>query len=140
MVFAVNTPAQHAFAEHLADPQQPYLDLPQFYQAKRDLFTAGLANTPFRFLGCGGTYFVLADYSRISDLSEAEFAKKLIADYGVAAIPVSVFYDSPVDHRVVRFCLPRKKARCKTRLHVWRAFLAAEEKVNAGHARNSCKN
>jgi methionine aminotransferase len=107
MVFAVNTPAQHAFAEHLADPR-PYLDLPGFYQAKRDRFVAGLANTPFRALPCEGTYFVLADYSRISDLTEAEFAQKLIVDYGVASIPVSVFYDKPVDHRVVRFCFAKQ--------------------------------
>ena len=107
MVFAVNTPAQHAFAEHLADPR-PYLDLPGFYQAKRDRFVAGLAGTPFRALPSEGTYFVLADYSRISDLSEAEFAQKLIVDYGVASIPVSVFYDKPVDHRVVRFCFAKQ--------------------------------
>ena len=107
MVFAVNTPAQYAFAEHLADPR-PYLDLPEFYQAKRDLFVTGLARTPFRALACEGTYFVLADYSQISDLSEAEFAKKLIVDHGVASIPVSVFYDVPVDHQVVRFCFAKK--------------------------------
>jgi len=59
---------------------------------------------------------VLADYSRISDLSEAEFAKKLIADYGVAAIPVSVFYDSPVDHRVVRFCFAKKESTLQNAL------------------------
>ena len=107
MVFAVNTPAQHAFAEHLADPR-PYLELPGFYQAKRDRFVAGLARTPFRALPCEGTYFVLADYSQISDLREAEFAQKLIVDYGVASIPVSVFYDQPVDHKVVRFCFAKK--------------------------------
>ncbi len=107
MVFAVNTPAQYAFAEHLADPR-PYLDLPAFYQSKRDLFVSGLARTPFRALPCEGTYFVLADYSGISDLPEAEFAKKLIVDHGVASIPVSVFYDVPVDRRVVRFCFAKQ--------------------------------
>ena len=107
MVFAVNTPAQHAIAKYLEDPQ-PYLDLPNFYQAKRDLFLSGLAKTPFRALPCDGTYFVLADYSQISDLIEAEFAKKLVAEYGVASIPVSVFYDVPVQHRAVRFCFAKK--------------------------------
>jgi methionine aminotransferase len=107
MVFAVNTPAQYAFAEHLADPR-PYLDLPGFYQAKRDLFIQGLANTPFRALPCEGTYFVLADYSQVSNLTEAEFAKKLVTEYGVASIPVSVFYDAPVEHQVVRFCFAKE--------------------------------
>lgn len=108
MCFAVNTPAQHAFAAYLADPQ-PYLNLPSFYQAKRDLFVTGLAQTPFRALPCEGTYFVLADYSEVSTLGEVEFAKSMIVDYGVAAIPVSVFYDTPVENRVVRFCFAKKE-------------------------------
>lgn len=107
MVFAVNTPAQYAFAEHLTDPR-PYLDLPKFYQAKRDLFAAGLQQTPFVPLACEGTYFVLANYSQLSDLPEVEFAKKLIVDHGVASIPVSVFYDVPADHKVVRFCFAKQ--------------------------------
>jgi methionine aminotransferase len=108
MVFAVNTPAQHAFAAYLADPA-PYETLPVFYQAKRDLFVEGLRGTPFRVLPCPGTYFLLADYGAVSDLPEAEFAQKMIVDYGVAVIPVSVFYDRPVEHRVVRFCFAKKE-------------------------------
>jgi methionine transaminase len=107
MVFAVNTPAQHAFAHYLADPL-PYLSLPMFYQAKRDLFVEGLRETGFKLLPCEGTYFVLADYSALSDLPEVDFAQKMITDYGVAVIPVSVFYDTPLDNRVVRFCFAKK--------------------------------
>ncbi len=107
-VFAVNTPAQYAFAAYLEDPT-PYLGLPAFYQAKRDRFVDGLRATPFRLLPCEGTYFVLADYSTISSLPEVEFAQKMITDYGVAVIPVSVFYDTPQDHRVVRFCFAKKE-------------------------------
>jgi len=107
-VFAVNTPAQYAFAAYLEDPT-PYLGLPAFYQAKRDRFVDGLRATPFRLLPCEGTYFVLADYSAISSLPEVEFAQKMITDYGVAVIPVSVFYDTPQDHRVVRFCFAKKE-------------------------------
>jgi methionine transaminase len=107
MVFAVNTPAQHAFADYLNDPA-PYLTLPEFYQRKRDLFTTGLRDTPFKVLPCPGTYFLLADYSALSSLPEAEFAQKMIVDYGVAVIPVSVFYDKPHENRVVRFCFAKK--------------------------------
>jgi methionine aminotransferase len=106
-VFAVNTPAQHAFADYLREPT-PYLTLPAFYQAKRDLFVNGLKATPFRLLPCEGTYFVLADYSAISEAPEEEFAKTMITEYGVAVIPVSVFYETPQDHRVVRFCFAKK--------------------------------
>jgi methionine aminotransferase len=107
MVFAVNTPAQHAFADFLADPR-PYLTLPAFYQAKRDRLVAGLRETPFRVLPCEGTYFVLADYSALSDAPEPEFAQTMITKYGVAVIPVSVFYDKPHDRRVIRFCFAKK--------------------------------
>jgi methionine aminotransferase len=109
MVFAVNTPAQHAFAAYLADPL-PYETLPAFYQAKRDLFVAGLRDTPFKVLPCPGTYFVLADYSAVSSQPEAEFAQRMITEVGVAVIPVSVFYDRPVENRVVRFCFAKKDA------------------------------
>ena len=107
MVFAVNTPAQHAFARYLQDPA-PYFGLRHFYQAKRDRFRAGLARTRFKLLPCEGTYFVLADYSAVSDLPEAEFAQQMIVDYGVAVIPVSVFYRQPFENRVVRFCFAKK--------------------------------
>jgi methionine aminotransferase len=107
MVFAVNTPGQHAFATYLEDPA-PWFGLRHFYQAKRDRFRMGLAQTRFRLLPCEGTYFVLADYSSISELSEAEFAQKMIVDYGVAVIPVSVFYRRPFENRVVRFCFAKK--------------------------------
>jgi methionine aminotransferase len=51
---------------------------------------------------------VLADYSAVSALPEAQFAQRMIVDWGVAVIPVSVFYDQPVDHRVVRFCFAKR--------------------------------
>jgi methionine transaminase len=122
MVFAVNTPAQHAFAAYLSDPA-PYLDLPKFYQAKRDLFVDGLRDTPFRVLPCPGTYFVLADYSALGSAPEPEFAQTMIVKYGVAVIPVSVFYDSPIDRRVVRFCFAKKDETLREALRRIKAAL-----------------
>jgi methionine transaminase len=122
MVFAVNTPAQHAFAAYLSDPA-PYLELPKFYQSKRDLFVDGLRDTPFRVLPCPGTYFVLADYSALSSAPEPEFAQAMIVKYGVAVIPVSVFYDSPTDRRVVRFCFAKKEETLREALRRIRAAL-----------------
>jgi methionine aminotransferase len=115
MVFAVNTPAQHAFAAYLQDPS-PYLDLPAFYQAKRDLLIDGLRRTPFRVLPCEGTYFVLADYSALSSAPEPEFAQTMIVNYGVAVIPVSVFYDAPHDRKVVRFCFAKNDSTLRDAL------------------------
>jgi methionine aminotransferase len=108
-VFAVNHPMQSAIARFLEDPA-PYESLPAFYQAKRDRFLAGLARTRFRALPCPGTYFVLADYRAISDEPEVEFARRLVREHGVAAIPVSAFYQQPFDNGIVRFCFGKREA------------------------------
>jgi len=107
MVFAVNTPAQHALAAFLAEPAH-YESLPAFYQAKRDLFVAGLKGTRLRPLPCPGTYFVLADYGAVSDEPEADFAQRLVREHGVAAIPIAGLYSQPFDNRIVRFCFAKK--------------------------------
>jgi methionine aminotransferase len=106
-VFTVNTPVQHGLATYMADPA-PYLGLAAFYQQKRDLFRDGLRQTRFRLLPSDGTYFQCVDYSAISDMPEAEFAKWLTSEIGVAAIPVSAFYHKPTESGIVRFCFAKK--------------------------------
>ena len=114
-VFTVNTPVQHGLASYMADPR-PYLDLPAFYSAKRDLFRQGLETTRFRMLPGEGTYFQCVDISAVSDLSEVEFCKWLTAEIGVAAIPLSVFYGDGFDQRVVRFCFAKRDETLRTAL------------------------
>ncbi|MCX5541839.1 pyridoxal phosphate-dependent aminotransferase [Paraburkholderia sp. CNPSo 3076] len=114
-VFTVNTPMQFGLAQYLRDPK-PYLELPAFYQKKRDFFRAGLANTRFKLLPCEGTYFQCVDYSAISDLPEAEFSKWLTAEIGVAAIPVSAFYHEAHESGVVRFCFAKQESTLATAL------------------------
>jgi methionine transaminase len=106
-VFTVNTPVQHGLAAYMADPR-PYLDLPAFYQRKRDLFRAGLAKTRFKLLPSEGSYFQCVDISEVSELGEADFCKWLTTEIGVAAIPLSAFYGNGFDQRVVRFCFAKK--------------------------------
>lgn len=106
-VFTVNTPVQHGLAAYMADAR-PYLDLPAFYQRKRDLFRAGLAKTRFKLLPSEGSYFQCVDISDLSQLGEADFCKWLTAEIGVAAIPLSAFYGNGFDQRVVRFCFAKK--------------------------------
>lgn len=106
-VFTVNTPVQHGLAAYMNDAQ-PYLDLPAFYQRKRDLFRAGLAHTRFRMLPSEGSYFQCVDYSAISDASEADFCRWLTTDIGVAAIPLSAFYEQPFEQKLARFCFAKK--------------------------------
>ena len=106
-VFTVNTPMQHGLAAFMADPR-PYLELPAFYQRSRDLFRAGLANSKFDLLPCEGTYFQCVDYGRISHLGDQEFCTWLTREVGVAAIPVSAFYDAGCSRSVVRFCFAKR--------------------------------
>ncbi|RXZ38883.1 pyridoxal phosphate-dependent aminotransferase [Oxalobacteraceae bacterium CAVE-383] len=106
-VFTVNTPVQHGMAAYMADPA-PYRGLPAFYQRKRDLFRDGLKNSRFKLLPSPGTYFQCVDYSAISDLPEAEFSRWLTSEIGVAAIPVSAFYNVPKESGIVRFCFAKK--------------------------------
>ena len=106
-VFTVNTPMQHALARYM-DDAAPYLELPAFYQRKRDLFAAGLAKTRFKLLPSAGTYFQCVDITAVSELREAEFCQWLTREIGVAAIPLSAFYGSGFDQRVVRFCFAKQ--------------------------------
>jgi methionine aminotransferase len=110
-VFTVNTPMQHGLAAYMADPA-PYLELPAFYAAKRDLFRAGLEKTRFRLLPSEGSYFQCVDISALAvperDLPEAEFCQWLTSEIGVAAIPLSAFYGDGFDQKVIRFCYAKK--------------------------------
>ena len=106
-VFTVNTPVQYGLASYMTH-ESAYLDLPAFYQRKRDLFRAGLAKTRFKLLPSEGSYFQCVDISEVSDLNEANFCKWLTTEVGVAAIPLSAFYGDGFDQRVVRFCFAKK--------------------------------
>ena len=106
-VFTVNTPMQHALARHLAEPA-PCLELPAFYQRKRDLFRAGLAATRFALLPSEGSYFQCVDYAALSELPPDDFCHWLTREVGVAAIPLSAFYDGGCAQRIVRFCYAKK--------------------------------
>ena len=114
-VFTVNTPMQHALARYMANPQ-PYLQLPQFYQRKRDLFLDGLASTRLRALQSQGTYFQLVDYGAVSDLNEAGFCQWLTREVGVAAIPLSVFYEGGFEQRLARLCFATHDSTLHTAL------------------------
>ncbi|SFE67255.1 pyridoxal phosphate-dependent aminotransferase [Paracidovorax wautersii] len=108
-VFTVNTPMQHGLAAYLEDPA-PYLQLPAFYQAKRDLFRQGLEGSRLKLLPSTGSYFQCVDISAVSDLGEADFCQWLTREIGVAAIPLSAFYGDGFDQRVVRFCFAKRDA------------------------------
>ncbi|WP_431133524.1 methionine aminotransferase [Psychroserpens mesophilus] len=105
-VFSVHHPAQKALADYLQDANH-YLELPHFYQDKRDTFLSLIKNSRFKFTPSKGTYFQVLDYSEITSKNDVEFAKELTIKNGIASIPLSVFYDNKIDHKVLRFCFAK---------------------------------
>lgn len=108
VVFACNTPVQHAIAEYLGD-EKNYNKLHKFYQKKRDYFVKALSGSRFNIIPCYGTYFQLVDYSRISDEKDMDFATRLIKEFGIGTIPVSPFYHKGDANRVLRLCFAKKE-------------------------------
>ena len=110
-VFTVNTPMQYGLAAYMQNPA-PYLELPAFYDAKRQLFRDGMANTKLRLLPCEGTYFQCVSIADLAvperDLPDADFCQWLTREIGVAAIPLSAFYGDGFDQKVIRFCFAKK--------------------------------
>lgn len=107
--FSTNTPAQVGLANYL-EKTEAYLGLPSFYQRKRDFFLEHMRDSRFRWLDSKGSYFVLGSYGHFSQEKDTDFAIRLTREYGVAVIPVSVFYQDGRDDKVVRFCFAKKES------------------------------
>ncbi|MEY2830372.1 MAG: hypothetical protein RIQ33_2230 [Bacteroidota bacterium] len=107
-VFSTNTPIQYALNDYLKNKDN-YLSLSQFYEQKRNYFIEILQTLPFDFVPAKGSYFQCVDYSKISDESDKNFAVRLTKEYGVAAVPVSAFYNKAIDNKMLRFCFAKKK-------------------------------
>lgn len=107
LVFCANNTIQYAIMRYLN-----YTDLKgiaTMYQKKRDHFLSHIKTSRFKILPCLGTYFCLLDYSVISSENDVDFAKRLTTEYGVAVIPISVFYTDQTDHKIVRICFAKKE-------------------------------
>lgn len=111
-MFSVNTPVQHAIADFLEEKSH-YLDLSEFYQAKRDFFTELMQGSRFKLLPCEGSYFQTARFDRISGEKDTEFARRLTTEVGVAVVPVSAFYQRATDYGIIRFCFAKQDATLK---------------------------
>jgi methionine aminotransferase len=111
-VFTVNAPMQYGLAKYMQNTDR-YLSLPDFYQSKRDYFKDGLQTAGFKLLPAPATYFQCVNYTDLnipqSKLNEANFCTWLTTSIGVAAIPVSAFYASPVESGVIRFCFAKQE-------------------------------
>lgn len=105
------TPLQYALADYMAEQPGHVDELPAFYQGKRDLLCDLLADSRFTFTPTPGTYFQLVDYAAIRpDLNDVDMAQWLTREHGVASIPVSVFYRTPVaQQRLIRLCFAKRE-------------------------------
>jgi methionine aminotransferase len=109
--FCSFAPAQHAFAAMIDAEPEHYEQLGAFYQSKRNRFRAQLLTTRLRPLPVPGGYFQLVDYSAVSDLDDTAFCRWLTTEHGVAAIPLSPFYESPPpSQRLARLCFAKSEA------------------------------
>ncbi|WP_406705092.1 pyridoxal phosphate-dependent aminotransferase [Sodalis sp.] len=107
LTFAINTPAQLALADMLRQEPAHWQTLPAFYRQRRDHLVQALAPSRLKLLPCEGTYFLLADYSAVSDQDDAAFCQWLTTQVGVAAIPLSVFCAAPFPHKLIRLCFAK---------------------------------
>ncbi|MFN5417833.1 MAG: methionine aminotransferase [Flavobacteriia bacterium] len=105
LVFCVNSVAQHSLNAYLKVAEVEKLGA--FYQSKRDQFIELIKNSRFKLLPSEGTYFLAADYSEISQENDVEFCERMVKEYGVAAIPMSVFYQDKIDNKIIRFCFAK---------------------------------
>lgn len=106
--FSCNSPVQTALNTFL-QKKEPYLQLGQFLQQKRDYFLTMMKQTGFSPLVSHGSYFQLYSYASISDEKEKDFAIRLTKEFGVATIPVSAFYKKECENKVLRFCFAKKE-------------------------------
>jgi methionine aminotransferase len=106
VVFTSNSPVQYALAEYMKNKN--YLQLPEFFQQKRDYFLGLISGSRFKYKPSAGSYFQLLDYSAITKEKDTAFAIRLTKEFGVASIPMSVFYQKAPESKLLRFCFAKK--------------------------------
>jgi len=111
VTFCVATPFQHAMAAALGTSDAYYEHLRADYRSRRDRLCEGLREAGFGVRKPEGTYFALADIRPLGWDDDVAFCRALPATVGVAAIPVSAFYDGPgAPRHLVRFAFCKQDA------------------------------
>lgn len=116
VTFSTVTPIQFALAEYLEEPER-YLSIPEFYQKKRNLFAEGLAKTDLEFVPSTGSFFQLASYGHLSQVSDRIVAERMTRELKVACIPISVFYSDKKDDKIIRFCFAKEEMELQEALN-----------------------
>lgn len=115
-------PLQEGAAAALRFPRSYYAEFDAFYRAKRDFTCDFLRRAGFEFATPEGAYYIMADFSRLSDLDDVSFAKWLIEEVGVATVPGSSFVNDPSDGRTkTRFCFCKTQETLQTASELMRS-------------------
>ncbi len=102
-------PLQAAGAIGMAFGPEYYNEMALEYRERRDVMVSALTEAGFRFSAPEGAYYILADFTGISDLRGVEFAMWLAKDIGVATVPGTSFYHTPENgETVTRFAFCKK--------------------------------
>jgi aminotransferase len=102
-------PLQHAGAAALALPESYYQELAAGYQRRRDMLTAILERAGFRCFAPSGAYYIMTDISGFGFADDVTFARHLVTEIGVAAVPGSSFYrHASLGRAKLRFCFCKK--------------------------------
>jgi len=102
-------PLQAAGAVGMAFDADYYNHIALDYRARRDTMVAALQEGGFRFSAPEGAYYILADFSELSDLRGLQFALWLTKEVGVATVPGTSFYHEPaMGQAVTRFAFCKK--------------------------------
>jgi methionine transaminase len=108
-VFSVSSFAQYGIAKYLSDKPSAWESLPDFYQSKRRLLASQLSNSNLKPITSEGSFFLLYDYSNISDIDDLTFVYDLIKNHGIATIPLSSFYNDKVqNYKCIRLCFAKQ--------------------------------
>ena len=100
---------QKAVAFGLGKGDDYYASLPGELEKKRDRFAAGIAALGFGVVPCAGTYFITADVAPLHlNADDADLCKRMTVEAGVAAVPMSAFYDADGPRHFIRFCFSKR--------------------------------
>ena len=102
-------PLQAAGAVGMAFDRDYFNHLALDYRARRHILVDALTEAGFRYSLPEGAYYILADFSELSDLDDVTFAKWMTQEVGVATVPGSSFYhDRALGSKLVRFAFCKK--------------------------------
>ncbi len=102
-------PLQEAGVAALATPESYYIELAEGYRRRRDRLMDILERHHFTCYQPGGAYYIMTDISAFGFANDVEFARYLVKDIGVAAVPGSSFYRDQASGRTkLRFCFCKR--------------------------------